>query len=81
MQNQKMPISNDALAQAKKIADSDTGKKLFALLSQSDPSALQQAMEQAAAGNYQQVQKTVSQLMSSPEARALLEKMGGSGNG
>ena len=81
MQKNDLPISGDALEQAKKIADSDTGKKLFALLNQSDPNALKNAMKQAAAGNYQQVQRTISQLMASPEAKALLEKMGGTHNG
>ena len=81
MEQQNIPISKDTLEQAKKIASSDIGKQLFDLLNRSDPDAVQQAMQQAAAGDFYQVKQTLSQFMSSPEAKALMEKMGGGNHG
>lgn len=71
----KQPLSGFSTEQAMALAQSDAGKKLLALLQETNAEQLQKAMEQAAAGNYQQVKETMSSLLSSREARALLEKM------
>lgn len=71
----KQPLSGFSAEQAMALAQSDAGKKLLALLQETNAEQLQKAMEQAAAGNYQQVKETMSSLLSSREARALLEKM------
>ena len=73
--DQKQPHLGFSTEQAMALAQSDAGKKLLALLQETNGDQLQKAMEQAAAGNYQQVKETMSSLLSSREAKALLEKM------
>lgn len=70
-----------SMQEAMRLAQSESGRALFALLQQNNGAELQKAMEQAAAGNYAQVSKTMASLLSSPEAKALLEQMGGKGHG
>ena len=60
-----------------KLANSDAGQRLLAILKQNDPAQLQQAVSQAAAGQQQELNKTLSQLLSSPEAQALMKQLGG----
>lgn len=69
-----------SMQEVMRLAQSDTGQQLLALLKRENGAALQQAMEQAAAGDYAQVQKTMSSLLTSPEAQALLRQLGGNGN-
>ncbi len=59
----------------KKIAQSKAGQQLYSLLQQTQSDNLKNAMAQAAAGDMEQVKKTVSAMMQSPEARALLEQL------
>ena len=73
--DQKQPLSGFSTDQAMALAQSEAGKKLFALLQETNGDQLQKAMEQAATGNYQQVKETMSSLITSPEAKALLKKM------
>lgn len=70
-----------SLQQAIKLAQSDAGQQLFALLQSTQPAALQQAMDSAAAGDTRQAMQAVQALMASREARTLLEKMRGGSNG
>ena len=70
-----------SLNDAKKLAQSDAGRQLFSLLQATQGDKLQAAMDQAAAGDMTQVKKTVQELMASPQARQLLEKMRGGNNG
>ena len=69
-----------SMQEVMRLAQSDTGQQLLTLLKRENGAALQQAMEQAAAGDYAQVQKTMSSLLTSPEAQALLRQLGGNGN-
>ena len=69
-------ISNEKIHEAMKLAQSDAGRELYALLQRTQGKQLQSAMDQASAGDYAQVQKTLSSLLSNPEAKKLLEKMG-----
>lgn len=62
---------------AMRIAQSDAGQKLMTILQQSDGTQLQYAIQQASAGNFEQAKNTLSALMSSPEAQALLKELGG----
>lgn len=66
---------------AMRLAQSDTGKQLQALLKQTDPDLLSKAQAQAESGNYEQLQQTLSKLLSSQEVRRLLGQLGGNGNG
>lgn len=70
-------FGNLSVEDAKRIAQSEAGQKLIALLQRSGGEQLQNAMQQASAGNYDQVQNTLSALMSSPEAQELLKQLGG----
>ena len=66
---------------AMRMAQSDAGKKLQALLQQSDPDILAKATAQAAEGNYDQLRQTLSKLLSSEEVRRLLGQIGGGNHG
>ena len=63
------------------LANSPQGQALFAQLQQSDPNALQSAMQNAQAGNYEQVKKTMSEFLSTPAGQALMQQMRGLNNG
>lgn len=66
-----------SMQEAMRLASSPAGRQLLALLRQSDSAQLNQAMSQAAAGDYSEVQKTMSSMLSSPEAQALLKQLRG----
>ncbi len=72
---------NISIEEAKKLAQSDAGKKLYAALQQSHGQQLQNAMAQANAGDFSAVKSTLSQMMNSPEVQALLQQMGGKTDG
>lgn len=59
------------------LANSPQGQAIFAQLQQSDPQALQSAMQDAQAGNYEQVKKTMTEFLSSPAGQALMQQMRG----
>ena len=63
------------------LANSPQGQALFAQLQQSDPCALQSAMQNAQDGNYAEVRKTMSEFLSTPAGQALMQQMRGLNNG
>ena len=65
-----------SVQEALRLAKSPAGQQLLAMLRQTDGDALQQVMQQAAAGDYTQAKTTISQLLSTPEAQKLLEQLG-----
>lgn len=69
-----------AMQEARKLSGTPEGKQLAALLQQLGGTNMQQALDQAAAGDFRQAKQAIMQLMQNPEARALLNKLGG-GNG
>lgn len=76
-----MKKNSDNFSEALRLAQSDTGQQLLALLRNQDSGTLRQAMEQATAGDYQNALSTMSALLSAPEAKALLEQLGREKNG
>lgn len=60
---------------ARRLAETDAGKKLLALLQAQNSPQLQKAMAQATAGDYTQLKSTLGSLMASPEAQALLKQL------
>ena len=66
---------NFSMQDAMRLANSDAGQRLLDILKQSDGKTLQQAMDQAAAGNYENMQKTLSSLLASQEVQALLKEL------
>lgn len=67
---------NLSMQEALRLAKSEAGQQLFAALRSKNSQAMDQAMEQAAAGDYSQVKETLSALLSSPEIKAMMEQMG-----
>lgn len=61
--------------QMKKLAESDAGKQLFALLQQTQADQLKVAMDRAAAGDYSMAKQALSSMMNSPQAMALLKQL------
>lgn len=59
------------------LANSPQGQAIFMQLQQSNPQALQSAMQDAQAGNFEQVKKTMSEFLSSPAGQALMQQMRG----
>jgi hypothetical protein len=47
------------------------------MLQNTNSDRVQAAMDHAAAGDYEKAKQTISSLLSSPEARQLLEQLGG----
>ena len=68
---------NFSMQEALRLAKSDAGQQLLAHLQRTDSTRLQQAMDQAAAGDYDQMKQTLSSLMASDEVRALLKQLEG----
>lgn len=68
---------NFSLDDARRIAESETGQQLMSVLRRNNGEQLKAAMAQASAGDYAQVQKTLSSALASPEIRELLKQLGG----
>lgn len=71
---------NFSMQEAIRLAQSEAGQQLFALLRAQNSSAIDQAMSMAAAGDYTQAKQALSSLLSSPQVKAMLEQMGGNPN-
>ena len=66
-----------------RLAQSPEGRKLIAMLQSSDSGALNTAMSNARKGDYEGAKQILTQLLNDPQARELLENLGGQygGNG
>jgi ubiquinone biosynthesis protein Coq4 len=71
----KGKITADQVQEAMKLAQSDAGRQLYALLQRTQGQQFQAAMEQASSGNYDAVKKALDSMLSDPQARELLKKM------
>lgn len=69
------PDSPMDLSEVMRMAQSPAGQQLLALLQQSSGEELRDAMEKASAGDYSQAKKTINAFLSTPEAKALMEKL------
>lgn len=69
--------NNFSMKDAMLFANSPAGQQLFATLRQSNPETFNQAMAQAASGDYAQLSKTLAPLLASEEVKKLLQQMGG----
>lgn len=81
MQNRSDDLQGISMAEAMRLAQSDAGRKMLAQLQKSHGDTLQKAMEQAQAGNMEQVKQTLSSLLSSPEGQALMDTIRRQRNG
>ena len=66
-----------SMENAARLANSDAGQQLLALLRQADPAILQAAMNQATAGNMQGAKDALTPLMASEQIQKLLRQLGG----
>lgn len=73
--NQKS--DNFSMEQAARLASTDAGQQLMGLIRNQQGTNLDSAIAKANAGDYSELQKAVQKLMSTPEAKKLLEKLGG----
>ncbi len=81
MQKKSEENRDFSMQQAMKMAQSDAGKELFALLQNTQGERLRTAMDQAASGDIEQVKKTMEEIMASRQARDLFAKMRGENDG
>ncbi len=68
---------NFSMEDAMRLANSEAGQQLLTLLQQTNGDKLRSAMDQAAAGDYAGIQKTLSGLLASEEAKKLMKQMEG----
>ena len=66
-----------SMQDAMRLAKSPVGEQLLAMLQKKDPNVLNQAMQQANEGNYDQVKDTMSALLHDKEIQNLLKQLGG----
>ena len=62
---------------AMNLANSDAGKQLLNQLQKNNPKELEQAMAQAAQGDYRNLSETLKPLLASEQIQKLLKQMGG----
>ena len=72
-----MQNNQDAIRKAMQLAQTTDGQQLMKLLQSMGGAELQAAMDRAAAGDYTAAKKALSCILSNPEARRLLQQMGG----
>ena len=81
MQKKSGEINDFSMQKAMRLAQSDAGKQLFALLQATQGEQLQTAMDQAKAGDYSNVKKTLQALLSDQQAQELLKQIQEDSNG
>ena len=68
---------NFSFQDAMHFANSPAGKQLIALLQQSDPNAMQKAMEQASSGDYEKARQALEPFLALEEVKKLMRQLGG----
>ena len=81
MQNQSNFTQGLSMEQLMKLANSPQGQALLSQLQQSHPQALQSAMANAQAGNYEQVRQSIQEFLQSPEGAELMRQFRGKHHG
>ena len=72
-----MQNNQEAIREALRISQSPAGQQLMRMLQQSGGQNLENAMNRAASGDYGEAKKVLNQLLADPQAKKLLEQMGG----
>lgn len=65
-----------SMQDALRLAKSPAGQQLAALLRQADQETLQNAMDSAKAGNYQEATQKLKEILENPQSQALLSQLG-----
>ncbi len=68
---------NFSMQDAMRVANTDAGKQLLAMLQSGNSDAFAQAMKQASQGDYSALSKTLAPMLASAEVQKLLKQMGG----
>ena len=76
MNGKKQDGVNPSTEQAKALAGSPAARELMALLRQKGGDELQNALSKAAQGDMEAAKQALSPLLSSPDVRQLLDKLG-----
>lgn len=66
-----------SMKEAQKLVQTPAARQLMDALRAQEPQALDQAMAQAAAGDYAQMQESIRQFMANPQIRAMIRQLGG----
>ena len=66
---------NFSMQEALRLANSDAGQRLLAILKQSDGQQLGKAMDSAAAGDYNSAMQALSSLLQREDVRSLLKQL------
>ena len=77
MQNSPQFPQGLQMEQIRRLMDTPQGQAVLSRLQTSHPQELQAAVVQAQAGNFQQVQATLSQFLNSPEGKELMKQLRG----
>ena len=68
---------NFSMQEALRLANSDAGQRLLALLKDSDSRSVAQASQMAAQGDYAGAGKALQDILNTPQVQALLRQLGG----
>ena len=75
MEDRKIP-QEISLQQAMQFAQTPAGQQLIALLRATGGTEFQNAMQQAATGDYSKAKDVISRMLTDPEAQKLLKQLG-----
>lgn len=78
MDKNSNPLS---MKDAMKMANSEAGQQLLALLRSQNSDALDAAITNAASGDYSKIKDNLSTMLTSPQVQALLEQLRRNSNG
>lgn len=67
---------NFSMQEALRLAQSDAGQQLLALLRTANPQLLAEAMGYIAAGDYQKAMAVLKPLMEDPQTRSVMDRLG-----
>ena len=73
-----MQDNSFSMADAMRLAASPAGQQLLAILHQKDDKKVKSAMNLAASGDYRQAKEILTERLAEPDARKILEQLGGS---
>jgi hypothetical protein len=66
---------NFSMQEALRLANSDAGQQLLALLKQTPDPGLRQALNYAATGDYERIKESLSSVLASQEVQNLLKEL------
>ena len=72
-----MQSNQDAIREAMRLAQSPAGQQLLHILHSTGGQELDQAMQKALSGDYQDAKKLLANLMTDPRTAELMQQMGG----